>query len=160
MSSNCIQEITIQDQELEVVISTQDTVGNLADSPTLVIESVNQEVVLEIQNPGQDSVSIAGQIGPKGDSPAHQWNGTEIRFENPDGSWGPWVDIGGSGGGGIQVEKILEVDFSRPVAYVGYATRIKRMNYSSYPPFVDVYFTSNLNNDWPLRFSLIYEEDV
>lgn len=33
--------------------------------------------------------------GPKGDAPAHEWNGTRIRFENPDGSWGPWIDLQG-----------------------------------------------------------------
>lgn len=48
-----------------------------------------------------------GPQGPKGDKPDHEWKGTELRFEKPDGSWGPFVNLqgprggrGGSGGGG------------------------------------------------------------
>ena len=44
----------------------------------------------------------AGPTGPTGPAPAHQWNGTELRFQNPDGTWGAYVDlqgpIGPSGG--------------------------------------------------------------
>jgi len=25
--------------------------------------------------------------------PAHEWDGSKIRFQNPDGSWGDWVDL-------------------------------------------------------------------
>lgn len=48
-----------------------------------------------------------GPPGPKGDKPAHQWRGSKLRFEKPDGTWGKYVDLqgpagrrGGSGGGG------------------------------------------------------------
>jgi len=48
-----------------------------------------------------------GPQGPKGDKPAHEWKGTALRFENPDGTWGDAVDLrgpkgsrGSSGGGG------------------------------------------------------------
>ncbi len=27
--------------------------------------------------------------------PAHQWDGTSLRFRNPDGSWGAWTDLRG-----------------------------------------------------------------
>jgi len=37
---------------------------------------------------------LGSVIGPKGDKPAHQWTGTKLQFENPDGTtWGPAVDI-------------------------------------------------------------------
>lgn len=39
-----------------------------------------------------------GPQGPVGAIPAHEWNGTQIRFQNPDGSWGPWVDLVGPAG--------------------------------------------------------------
>jgi len=47
-----------------------------------------------------------GEKGDKGDKPAHQWNGTQLRFEKPDGTWGRFVDLRGpkgrgGGGGGI-----------------------------------------------------------
>lgn len=42
-----------------------------------------------------------GLPGPVGPAPAHEWNGTQIRFQNPDGSWGPWINLqGGTGGEG------------------------------------------------------------
>lgn len=28
-----------------------------------------------------------------GESPAHEWSGTLLRFKNPDGSWGEWTDL-------------------------------------------------------------------
>lgn len=48
-----------------------------------------------------------GDDGEPGPAPAHQWDGTKLRFENPDGSWGKKVDLegprgpAGYGGGGI-----------------------------------------------------------
>jgi hypothetical protein len=41
-----------------------------------------------------------GPPGPKGDKPAHQWSGTSLRFENPDGSWGQFVNLKGQDGTG------------------------------------------------------------
>ena len=44
-----------------------------------------------------------GEPGPKGDKPAHEWRGTQLRFEQPDGTWGKFVDLRGPsrGGGGV-----------------------------------------------------------
>jgi hypothetical protein len=41
-----------------------------------------------------------GPQGPKGDKPAHEWQGTSLRFENPDGSWGQFVNLKGQDGTG------------------------------------------------------------
>jgi len=40
-----------------------------------------------------------GPRGPRGRAPAHEWEGTSIRFQNPDLSWGEWVDLQGQAGG-------------------------------------------------------------
>lgn len=52
--------------------------------------------------PGRD-----GKQGEKGDKPDHEWIGTGLRFEKPDGTWGETVELqgprglrGGGGGGG------------------------------------------------------------
>lgn len=52
-----------------------------------------------------------GPPGPRGPRPEHEWRGTELRFENPDGSWGEYVDLQGpkgergmSGGGAVVVQ--------------------------------------------------------
>lgn len=42
-----------------------------------------------------------GPQGPKGDTgpvPAHEWNGTKLRFQKPDGEWGKFVDLKGDTG--------------------------------------------------------------
>lgn len=39
-----------------------------------------------------------GEPGPKGDKPAHEWKGSKLRFEQPDGTWGKFVDLKGPAG--------------------------------------------------------------
>lgn len=39
-----------------------------------------------------------GPQGPKGDKPAHSWSGTQLRFENPNGTWGAYVNLKGADG--------------------------------------------------------------
>ena len=39
-----------------------------------------------------------GALERDGDPPAHEWEGTALRFENPDGSWGQFVDLKGEKG--------------------------------------------------------------
>ena len=49
-----------------------------------------------------------GAIGPM---PQHQWSGSRLRFERPDGVWGEWVDLQGPpgpGGGGFPSTLILD----------------------------------------------------
>lgn len=41
---------------------------------------------------------IKGEKGDKGDKPSHQWDGTILRFENPDGTLGEPVDLKGEKG--------------------------------------------------------------
>ena len=50
---------------------------------------------------GRDGIGIQGpkgDKGEKGDKPKHEWQGTKLRFERPDGSWGEWVDLKGQPG--------------------------------------------------------------
>lgn len=53
----------------------------------------------KIEGPPGDT-GPQGEPGPKGDKPAHQWSGTSVRFENPDGSWGSYVNLKGQDGFG------------------------------------------------------------
>lgn len=62
-----------------------------------------------------------GPQGPKGDKPDHEWVGTGLRFEKPDGTWGKAVDLrgqrggrGGSGGASNQPDKAYP---ARDIAY-------------------------------------------
>lgn len=61
----------------------------------------------------QGEPGVPGAQGERGDTgpmPAHEWRGTQLRFEKPDGTWGDFVELrgpkgargdrGASGGGG------------------------------------------------------------
>jgi hypothetical protein len=39
-----------------------------------------------------------GPDGERGPSPEFQWRGTEIRFRQPNGNWGKWIDLKGTKG--------------------------------------------------------------
>ena len=43
--------------------------------------------------------------GKPGKTPDHQWDGTKIRFQNPDSTWGQWVDLKGKGGDPAYIPK-------------------------------------------------------
>ena len=48
---------------------------------------------------GQDGASgEKGEPGDTGPAPAHQWDGTSLQFQNPDGTWGNAVDLRGQQG--------------------------------------------------------------
>lgn len=59
----------------------------------------------------------------------------------------------GTGGG---AEKSLHADASRPIAYVGYSSRIVRLDYATWPPVETTASTTNVHADWPNRASLEY----
>lgn len=46
----------------------------------------------------QEIQQISLTPGPQGDKPAHSWSGTQLRFENPNGTWGMYVDLKGNDG--------------------------------------------------------------
>lgn len=60
-----------------------------------------------------------GEEGPMGPMPDHEWQGTRLRFQKPDGTWGEWVDLRGpsgstgvvqlAGGGGVSEARVLEL---------------------------------------------------
>lgn len=44
----------------------------------------------EITKEWEDVITIKGD---KGDKPSHEIEGTKIRFQNPDGTWGSWIEL-------------------------------------------------------------------
>lgn len=44
------------------------------------------------------SATGKGGSGVIGAPAQYEWDGTQIRFKNPDGSWGEWVELGGVDG--------------------------------------------------------------
>lgn len=50
-----------------------------------------------IQGPKGDT-GATGPQGPAGPAPQHAWSGTSLRFQNPDGTWGSYVDLQGPAG--------------------------------------------------------------
>ena len=44
------------------------------------------------------SPGTPGEPGAPGRAPKHQWQGTRLRFQNPDNTWGEWVELRGEPG--------------------------------------------------------------
>ena len=76
---------------------------------------------------------------------------TELLTEGVQGPPGP---PGSGTGGGI--EQSIYVDASRPIAYAGYADRVVRMDYATWPPVEATATTANVHADWPNRATLGY----
>lgn len=65
-----------------------------------------------------------GPEGERGPAPQHEWDGTALRFREPDGSWGELVDLKGpkgtagkdgrNGGGGVNFDALTVGDGSTP----------------------------------------------
>lgn len=63
---------------------------------------------------GRDGVD--GKDGERGPMPDHEWKGTSLRFQKPDGTWGKFVDLRGptgarglsGGGGGVGIVDNIE----------------------------------------------------
>ena len=70
--------------------------------------------------PGKDGVTTTvtetitkeGKVGKDGSTPEHEVNNGEVRFKNPDGTWGKWIEVQpqSSGGGAVQVVKYTAVE--------------------------------------------------
>jgi hypothetical protein len=102
--------------------------------------------------------------GPVGPAPAHRWRGTKLAFEKPDGKWGPEVDLRGPSGGVAVIrasgsdmpatpERIQRTDYADTrFAYVGFASRVVRIDYGVHPPLREV----AASGDWDMRRDLAY----
>lgn len=87
---------------------------------------------------GKDGIGLLGLTGPSGPIPAHQINNNELRFQNPDGTWGQWISFGqqqqsSGGGGSASVEQVnalelqileLEMQFTKLIDTEGLITYI------------------------------------
>ena len=71
-----------------------------------------------------------------------------------EGLQGPPGPPGAGTGSGI--EHSIYADASRPIAYVGYSSRIVRLDYATWPPVETTATTTNVHTDWPSRTSLTY----
>lgn len=76
----------------------------LPDDVTTALD-IGNENQIEIRDLRRKVLKILARKTPKlkdgkpGKMPDHEWDGTKIRFENPDGTWGEWVDVKGNPGG-------------------------------------------------------------
>ncbi|MGL5580212.1 MAG: collagen-like triple helix repeat-containing protein, partial [Cetobacterium sp.] len=76
-----------------------------------------------------------GEPGVDGKAPQHQWAGTNLRFTNPDGSWGQYTDLKGdkgdpgSGGGGTSISVEDEAGNKAELEILKYDTTDQRIQY-------------------------------
>ncbi len=104
-------------------INVQSGSGSEGTTFTPVVDSVSaNEIEISWTNdgslPNPTPVTLTAPKGDKGDAgtngsnganglpPEHTWEGTSLRFENPDGSWGEYVDLQGPSGSGGSTEDL------------------------------------------------------
>ena len=67
------------------------------------------------------------------------------------------VTLVGNSVGAPAIEPCLFVDPSMPIAYAGYALKIKKLDYTAgWPPVVTTAVTTDIQNDWVVRDTLPY----
>ncbi|NCB03394.1 MAG: hypothetical protein EOM67_14745, partial [Spirochaetia bacterium] len=103
-----IREYEIEDQTIfnvEHYLATKGIFAKVYDNDyneveydeLLLIDDNNLRVKFSSAFTGK-LILLAG--GKDGLAPEHQWDGPRIRFKNPNGSWGEWVDLKDGPGGG------------------------------------------------------------
>ena len=70
------------------------------DDLTVALEDIaeNSKAIRIIRRELKKLTGKPPKNGAPGKPPAHEWNGTMIRFQNPDGSWGEWKNLQGPPG--------------------------------------------------------------
>lgn len=118
----------LSDRKKSEAISISDKPKALTEAEANVIRC---QIVSDIRVPKDGGRGLRGERGEKGDQgergdqgeigpmPRHQWRGTELRFEQPSGEWGPFVDLKGPRGlhgasrvvslGGLSEARVLEL---------------------------------------------------
>lgn len=59
----------------------------MAEMPT------NEEIIEDVLQKMPSKEELQGKDGEPGRVPRHEWTGEKLRFENPDGTMGEWIDI-------------------------------------------------------------------
>ena len=104
-----------------------------APDDTDIFETVTENVLTEVSD-GNELITIVME--------------THLLTEGVQGPPGT-----GTGSG---VEQSIYADASRPIAYVGYANRIVRLDYATWPPVETTASTTDVHTDWPNRATLGY----
>ena len=72
---------------------TVNTLGHVTGATAVVKTDITELGISEVGPQGP-----RGYTGDKGDKPSHGWSGTSLRFENPNGTWGSYVNLKGDPG--------------------------------------------------------------
>jgi len=66
--------------------------------------------------------------GIDGSAPEHEVRNGEVRFKNPDGTWGAWIEVQPSGGGGGSAEVVKYISVQQAAYKVIRGSLIKGTN--------------------------------
>mgnify|MGYP000915918401 CR=1 FL=1 len=105
------QEVAQINANTIAIEQMKDDVDNLLLPPDDSEANLEGTARVEITEDGRFKFSyLKGREGDKGDIPAHNWDGTSLQFENPDGSYGEFVNLigrtGDKGNDGLAVNII------------------------------------------------------
>lgn len=101
---------------------------------------------------------VTGEKGDKGDTgpmPKHDWSGTALRFENPDGTWGDRVDLKGEPGNRVNAEPATSTTLGGVKPATGLRVDIEGYEYvalgwSEHACYPDPIIVSYNNSAWLL----------
>lgn len=131
---------------MQEVLTVQETEYLFSESESTLVQTV-QESILTVES--ESDLSYETVITEVLETSSQEL--LEVALQGPPGP------PGSGGGGGGSYEKVKLTDYTvSGFSYVGYDTRICRVDYSTSPPTVKNSATSNLNTFWPNRYSLTY----
>lgn len=107
--------VQLQDRDLigttgYVVVRPQNSAEARMAGPIVGYSAATGQLQFEVVNAvgdGTENAWVVGYaktvvVGPTGPAPQHEWAGTSLRFQNPDGSWADAVNLkGGKGDDGV-----------------------------------------------------------
>jgi hypothetical protein len=124
---NLIEESETEKQKDEEEIISNLQIFNIEEDIKPIIEQIISEKTIHKQT-------------------EYEWNGTSLRFKNPDGTWGKWVDLKGStgksgrGGKGLNASQIQSlIQQNIPLNFPTDYNLINKngINYVEYKDFID-----------------------
>lgn len=127
MVAETVEGVTDSYGVLSIKLGTNDVLKDIdwaAGNATMKSQIMTEDGNIEFGTVEMSAVPYAFYAETSGSSipgpaPAHEWNGTEVRFENPDGSFGDWINVQGPQGNSVKVVGSVENSDALDTEYSG-----------------------------------------
>lgn len=140
------------------------TLKRVAAGTSIILKQVIEGLPGKQGKPGKDGVTTTiekvvhvheeGKQGDTGAIPEHEVRNGEIRFKNPDGTWGKWVEVLPSRGGGGLASAVNYVLIAQAKYHVNRSTLIEGNNIFgvNYPGDVEIILPNGISKNILITF--------